>query len=121
MGSPQSTTWMSLVEPLTQLISVLKVIRRSRFVFVVLSFIWISVAIFNPSNLNLSTGDLSKSYLSRRMLINLHSKKALQLFRDDAVLGTALLPNLTLNIGNNIVNSTSNFEVPYLASIVLRI
>lgn len=34
--------------------------------YYLLSFISLSVAIFNPSSLNLSTGDLSKSYLSRR-------------------------------------------------------
>ncbi|KAF8160985.1 hypothetical protein B0H34DRAFT_699004 [Crassisporium funariophilum] len=53
----------------------------------------IEVSIFNPSNLNLSTGDLT-----------------LQLSRDGAILGTALLPNLTLNMGNNTISSTSNFE-----------
>lgn len=74
MASPRSTTWMSLAEPLTQSILVFKVTCRSRVV--VLSSIWISVAILNPSNLSLLTGDLT-----------------LQLLRDGAVLGTALLPN----------------------------
>ncbi|KAF8891683.1 hypothetical protein BD779DRAFT_1661547 [Infundibulicybe gibba] len=53
----------------------------------------IDVSIFNPSNLNLNTGDLT-----------------LQLFRDGAILGTALLPNLTLNMGNNTVRANSSFE-----------
>ncbi|KAJ3518119.1 hypothetical protein NLJ89_g70 [Agrocybe chaxingu] len=53
----------------------------------------IGVTINNPSNLVLSTGDLT-----------------LQLSRDGAILGTALLPNLTLSMGNNTVSATSNFE-----------
>lgn len=43
--------------------------------------------------------------------------KALELFRSGAVLGTALLPNLTLNMGNNTINSTTKFQVPYLTLI----
>ncbi|KAG5646292.1 hypothetical protein DXG03_003889 [Asterophora parasitica] len=53
----------------------------------------IDVSIFNPSNLDLSTGDLN-----------------LQLFRDGVALGTALLPNLTLVRGNNSFRATSSFE-----------
>ncbi|KAF9529294.1 hypothetical protein CPB83DRAFT_790385 [Crepidotus variabilis] len=53
----------------------------------------IDVSIYNPSNLKLSTGDLS-----------------LQLSRDGTLLGTTLMPNLTLNMGNNTVKATSNFE-----------
>ncbi|KAL5507074.1 hypothetical protein ACEPAH_6530 [Sanghuangporus vaninii] len=53
----------------------------------------INVTIFNPSNLNLSTGDLT-----------------LQLFRDGALVGTTLLPNLTLEMGQNVLQSTGNFE-----------
>ncbi|EJD03283.1 uncharacterized protein FOMMEDRAFT_168292 [Fomitiporia mediterranea MF3/22] len=53
----------------------------------------INVSIFNPSNLNLSTGDLR-----------------LQLFRDGGLLGTTLLPNLTLVMGNNSLVSTGIFE-----------
>ncbi|CAA7259257.1 unnamed protein product [Cyclocybe aegerita] len=52
----------------------------------------IGVTINNPSNLVLSTGDLT-----------------LQLSRDGAILGTALMPNLTLSMGNNTVNATSSF------------
>ncbi|KAF8894927.1 hypothetical protein CPB84DRAFT_1848428 [Gymnopilus junonius] len=52
----------------------------------------IGVSIFNPSNLKLSTGDLT-----------------LQLLREGVVLGTTLLPNLTLSIGNNTLNATSSF------------
>ncbi|KAF8972948.1 hypothetical protein BDZ97DRAFT_1691577 [Flammula alnicola] len=52
----------------------------------------LQVTIFNPSNLELSTGDLT-----------------LQLSRGGAILGTALLPNLTLNMGNNTINATSSF------------
>ncbi|KAF9484474.1 hypothetical protein BDN70DRAFT_872495 [Pholiota conissans] len=51
------------------------------------------VTISNPSSLELSTGDLN-----------------LQLLRDNVLLGTALLPNLTLIRGNNTVNATSNFD-----------
>ncbi|KAI0821788.1 hypothetical protein BC628DRAFT_1341231 [Trametes gibbosa] len=53
----------------------------------------INVSIFNPSNLQLATGDL-----------------ALQLFRGDAVMGTTLLPNLTLNMGNNSLVAQGNFR-----------
>ncbi|KAI0354382.1 hypothetical protein OH77DRAFT_1404952 [Trametes cingulata] len=53
----------------------------------------INVSIFNPSNLQLSTGDL-----------------VLQLFRDDALMGTTLMPNLTLNMGNNSVTAQGSFK-----------
>ncbi|KAH7888371.1 hypothetical protein F5I97DRAFT_2002257 [Phlebopus sp. FC_14] len=53
----------------------------------------IDVSIYNPSNLELATGDLS-----------------LQLQRGGAVLGTALMPNLTLYMGNNSLSATSDFE-----------
>lgn len=36
---------------------------------------------------------------------------ALQLSRDNVILGTTLLPNLTLIRGNNTLNATSNFDV----------
>ncbi|KAI0739355.1 hypothetical protein C8Q80DRAFT_1123812 [Daedaleopsis nitida] len=52
----------------------------------------IDVAIFNPSNLKLTTGDLT-----------------LQLFRGDAPIGTTLMPNLTLNMGNNSLSAQGNF------------
>ncbi|KAK1218918.1 hypothetical protein PQX77_018360 [Marasmius sp. AFHP31] len=52
----------------------------------------IDVDIKNPSNLKLTTGDLT-----------------LRLFRNGAVLGTALLPNLTLNMGDNSVAASSTF------------
>ncbi|KAJ8482152.1 hypothetical protein ONZ45_g15054 [Pleurotus djamor] len=53
----------------------------------------INVNIFNPSNLNLATGDMN-----------------LQLMRDGVVLGTNLLPNLTLTMGNNSATATSQFS-----------
>ncbi|KAF8070285.1 hypothetical protein FPV67DRAFT_1755106 [Lyophyllum atratum] len=53
----------------------------------------IDVSIFNPSSLDLATGDLT-----------------LQLFREGVALGTALLPNLTLVRGNNTFHATSGFE-----------
>ncbi|KAJ6607775.1 hypothetical protein B0H10DRAFT_2227490 [Mycena sp. CBHHK59/15] len=53
----------------------------------------IKVGIFNPSNLKLTLGDLS-----------------LRLLRDGVSLGTALMPNLVLNMGNNSVVATSQFE-----------
>ncbi|KAJ3838704.1 hypothetical protein F5878DRAFT_725102 [Lentinula raphanica] len=52
----------------------------------------INVFIVNPSNLNLSTGDLT-----------------MQLTRDSAVLGTALLPDLNLIMGNNSIVAQSTF------------
>ncbi|KAF5389363.1 hypothetical protein D9757_004389 [Collybiopsis confluens] len=52
----------------------------------------INVTINNPSNLNLSTGDLT-----------------MQLKRDGATVGTALLPNLTLIMGNNSIAAQSTF------------
>ncbi|KAF8586733.1 hypothetical protein K439DRAFT_1631457 [Ramaria rubella] len=52
----------------------------------------INVSIFNPSSLNLNTGDLT-----------------LQLIRDGAILGTTLLPNLSLAMGNNTMAATSAF------------
>ncbi|KAJ3724969.1 hypothetical protein DFJ43DRAFT_1197841 [Lentinula guzmanii] len=52
----------------------------------------INVSIVNPSNLNLSTGDLT-----------------MQLTRDGALLGTALLPNLDLIMGNNSITAQSTF------------
>ncbi|KAI6169518.1 hypothetical protein EDD17DRAFT_1748665 [Pisolithus thermaeus] len=53
----------------------------------------IEVFIYNPSNLQLSTGDLQ-----------------LQLGRGGAILGTSLLPNFTLHMGNNTMNSITYFE-----------
>ncbi|KAG1785555.1 uncharacterized protein HD556DRAFT_110398 [Suillus plorans] len=53
----------------------------------------IDVSIYNPSNLDLATGDLQ-----------------LQLQRGGAILGTALMPNLTLSMGNNSVHSISAFD-----------
>ena len=44
----------------------------------------IDVGIYNPSSLELATGDLT-----------------LQLYRETALLRTILIPNLTLNLGNN--------------------
>ncbi|KAF9007982.1 hypothetical protein BDQ17DRAFT_1388900 [Cyathus striatus] len=52
----------------------------------------IEVSIFNPSNLNLAVGDLN-----------------LQLFRDNVNIGSVLLPNLTLAMGNNSFAATSVF------------
>ncbi|KAF8180058.1 hypothetical protein K438DRAFT_1768701 [Mycena galopus ATCC 62051] len=53
----------------------------------------IQVAIFNPSNLKLTLGDLT-----------------LQLVRDSTTLGTATMLNLVVNMGNNTVQTTSNFQ-----------
>ncbi|KAH9850917.1 hypothetical protein C2E23DRAFT_886961 [Lenzites betulinus] len=53
----------------------------------------INVSINNPSNLRLATGDL-----------------VLQLFRGDAVMGTTLLPNLTLEMGENSLAAQGNFQ-----------
>ena len=53
----------------------------------------IDVGIYNPSSLELATGDLS-----------------LQLYREAALLGTTLLPNLTLNLGNNTPIASADFS-----------
>ncbi|KAF7983257.1 hypothetical protein HWV62_22882 [Athelia sp. TMB] len=53
----------------------------------------IGTNIYNPSSLELATGDLT-----------------LQLFRETAVIGTALLPNLTLELGNNTVTAVGSFS-----------
>ncbi|KAJ7188457.1 hypothetical protein C8R46DRAFT_1054741 [Mycena filopes] len=53
----------------------------------------IEVAIVNPSNLKLALGDLT-----------------LQLLRDNVALGTAVMSNLVLNMGNNTVKTTSTFK-----------
>ncbi|KAI0773181.1 hypothetical protein BD413DRAFT_603560 [Trametes elegans] len=53
----------------------------------------INVSIVNPSNLQLALGDLD-----------------LQLFRDGALMGTTLMPNLTLNMGNNSVTAQGRFQ-----------
>ncbi|THV03542.1 hypothetical protein K435DRAFT_962414 [Dendrothele bispora CBS 962.96] len=52
----------------------------------------IDVAIHNPSNLNLTVGDLR-----------------VQLFRSGEMIGTALMPNLTLLMGDNKVKASSVF------------
>ncbi|TBU46075.1 hypothetical protein BD309DRAFT_663805 [Dichomitus squalens] len=52
----------------------------------------IPVNITNPSNLQLSTGNLN-----------------LQLFRGDAAMGTTLMPNLTLQMGHNSLMAQGNF------------
>ncbi|KAJ7497141.1 hypothetical protein FB451DRAFT_1457944 [Mycena latifolia] len=53
----------------------------------------IGVTIVNPSNLKLALGDLT-----------------LELLRDGVSLGTAVLPNLVLNMGNNSIQAKSTFE-----------
>lgn len=53
----------------------------------------IATNIYNPSSLELATGDLT-----------------LQLFREATVLGTALLPNLSLGLGNNSVTAVGSFS-----------
>lgn len=53
----------------------------------------IGTNIYNPSSLELATGDLT-----------------LQLFRETANIGTALLPNLSLALGNNSIAATGAFS-----------
>ncbi|KAI9442265.1 hypothetical protein H4582DRAFT_1809416 [Lactarius indigo] len=53
----------------------------------------INVTIDNPSNLNLGLGDL-----------------VFQLFKGNALLGTTIMPNLTLLVGNNSIAATSSFS-----------
>lgn len=66
-------------------------------------------------------GDLSKfcHELLQELRI-LHILSALQLQRDGAFLGTALMPNLTLYMGNNSLTSTSDFEVIWCHWLPLR-
>jgi hypothetical protein len=52
----------------------------------------INTTIINKSQLNLAAGDLS-----------------MQLSANGSMLGTALLPNLTLNMGTNLITASSNF------------
>ncbi|KAJ7143355.1 hypothetical protein C8R43DRAFT_1089003 [Mycena crocata] len=52
-----------------------------------------ALSIFNPSNLKLALGDLT-----------------LNLLREGANIGTAILPNLVLNMGNNTIQAKSNFQ-----------
>jgi hypothetical protein len=52
----------------------------------------IDVDIYNPSSLELTTGDLT-----------------LQLYRETALLGTTLLPNLSLVMGNNSLTASGAF------------
>ncbi|KAI0035854.1 hypothetical protein K488DRAFT_76325 [Vararia minispora EC-137] len=61
----------------------------------------INTTIQNPSNLNLNTGDLS--------IVGLMHRAVVQLFRGSDLLGTVLMPNLTLLMGNNSVAATSSF------------
>jgi hypothetical protein len=70
----------------------------------------IQVAIFNPSNLKLALGDLSPFSLTA-VRSHTYTSTALQLVRDDAILGTAVMSNLVLNMGNNTVQTSSNFQV----------
>ena len=76
------------------------------------------VTIHNPSNLNLSTSDLSKSskLVVGFYLFSLYP--AFRLSRDGAVLGTVLLPNLDLNMGNNSFTATSAFQVGFNAAVL---
>jgi hypothetical protein len=78
------------------------------------------VSIKNPSNLNLSLGDLSKLGFSiwKEWLLMACVTIALQLFRDESVLGTATMPNLTLLIGENNVTASSVFDVSWLCTII---
>lgn len=65
------------------------------------------VSIFNPSSLDLATGDLSRLFFDSLSSLVLTDIQALQLFREGVALGTALLPNLTLHTGNNTFLATS--------------
>jgi Protein of unknown function (DUF3712) len=53
----------------------------------------IDVSIYNPSNLILNTGDL-----------------VMQLYRDGGYIGTTLLPNLALKMGNNTIKAIGTFQ-----------
>ncbi|KAH9835153.1 uncharacterized protein C8Q71DRAFT_764402 [Rhodofomes roseus] len=53
----------------------------------------INVSIHNPSNLNLNTGNLT-----------------MQLYRGGGYMGTTLLPNLNLTMGDNIIQATAAFD-----------
>jgi hypothetical protein len=71
------------------------------------------VSIYNPSNLDLATGDLRlfSQLIAVPFEIDVLLVAELQLQRSGAIVGTALMPNLTLNMGNNTILSTSAFDV----------
>ncbi|KAH8979124.1 hypothetical protein EDB92DRAFT_1821158 [Lactarius akahatsu] len=60
----------------------------------------INVTIDNPSNLNLGLGDL----------VSVITDVVFQLLKGNALLGTTIMPNLTLFIGNNSIPATSAFS-----------
>jgi hypothetical protein len=71
------------------------------------------VNIFNPSSLKLYLGDLSmlstslSSSESAVFMIHI----AFQMLSGGAILGTTVMPNLFLDIGNNIITASSSFNV----------
>ena len=77
------------------------------------------VTIHNPSNLNISTSDLSKSRKSAVGFYLFSFYPALRLSRGRAFLGTVLLPNLDLNMGNNSFTATSAFQVGFNTAVLL--
>lgn len=71
-----------------------------------------SVTIENPSNLKLTAGDLCTFVLVQLFYgadSDMHT--ALQLYRDTALLGTTLIPNLTLELGSNTASAQATFDV----------
>jgi hypothetical protein len=72
-----------------------------------------NVTITNPSNLDLTMGDLGRLCLSsgssaaETRLFD----AVFQLFKGKSLLGTTLMPNLTLHIGNNSVAANTTFSV----------
>ena len=66
--------------------------------------------------MNLKVGDLSKWLEDTLLVISIQYVvlvllPALQLFRNGGLLGTTLLPNLALDIGNNSLKAVGNFQV----------
>jgi len=73
-----------------------------------------NVTIDNPSSLNLGIGDLGTPYMNppcsrcnRRCLL----VSVFQLLKGSSLVGTTLMPNLTLLIGNNSVAAHTAFSV----------
>lgn len=71
----------------------------------------INVTIDNPSSLNLGVGDLGTPYTQSVHTVEDLFDPDFQLLKDGSLLGTTLMPNLTLLMGNNSVATHTNFSV----------
>jgi hypothetical protein len=93
----------------------LNINSRCLFLFALLMGVltFVLASIYNPSNLNLQTGDLSEWFFRSCVVRELMRKKfceGLALSRSGGALGTVLLSDLKLNTGNNTFTATSDFQ-----------